>query len=250
MRHLLLAIQFLTILPVPSPKRCGPDDLGRSTAWFPLVGLLIGGLLWLADLALTPLFPRHLTDALLVMLLALLTGGLHLDGLADVCDGLAARGDKVRFLAVMKDSRVGALGVVGLVLGLLLKYAALLAVPLYLKRPALLAVPALARFAQVALLAGSRAARADGLGNTVLTGMGPAQLLLATATALPLAWFTLQIAGLIALLAVSLWALTVRWYFTRRLDGVTGDIAGFTSETAEVLALLAVVATTAILTWI
>lgn len=250
MRHLLLAIQFLTILPVPSPKRCEADDLGRSTAWFPLVGLLLGGLLWLADLGLMQLFPRHLADALLVTLLALLTGGLHLDGLADVCDGLAARGDKERFLAVMKDSRVGALGVVGLVLGLLLKYAALLAVPIYLKRPVLLLIPALARFAQVALLAGSRAARSDGLGNAVLTGLGPAQLLLATAATLPLAWLTLKVVGLAAWLLVTLWALLVRWYFHRRLGGVTGDIAGFVSETGEIVALLAAVAVTAILTWI
>lgn len=250
MRHLLLAIQFLTILPVPSPKRCEADDLGRATAWFPLVGLLLGGLLWLADLGLTQLFPRHLTDALLVTLLALLTGGLHLDGLADVCDGLAARGDKERFLTVMKDSRVGALGVVGLVLGLLLKYAALLAVPIYLKRPALLFIPALARFAQVALLAGSRAARSDGLGNAVLTGLGPAHLLLATAATLPLAWLTLKVVGLTAWLLVTLWTLLVRWYFSRRLGGVTGDIAGFVSETGEIVALLAAVAVTAILTWI
>lgn len=250
MRHLLLAIQFLTILPIPSPKRCEADDLGRATAWFPLVGLLLGGLLWLADLALTPLFPRHLTDALLVTLLAVLTGGLHLDGLADVCDGLAARGDKQRFLAAMKDSHVGALGAVGLMLGLLLKYAALLAVPIYLKRPALLLVPVLARFAQVALLAGSRAARADGLGNAILSGLGPAQLLLATAATLPLAWLTLKLAGLTAWLLVTLWALVVRWYFSRRLGGVTGDIAGFTSETAEIVALVAIIAAVAILTWI
>lgn len=250
MRHLLLAIQFLTILPVPSPKRCETDDLGRSTAWFPVVGLLIGSLLWLADLALTPLFPRHLTDALLLALLALITGGLHLDGLADVCDGLAARGDNERFLAVMKDSRVGAIGVVGLVLGLLLKYAALLAVPIYLKRPALLVVPALARFAQLVLLAGNRAARTDGLGNAVLAGLRPVQVMLATASTLPLAWLTLKVVGLVVWLIVTFWALLVRWYFTRRLGGVTGDIAGFTSETAEISALLATVATVAILTWI
>jgi len=132
---------------------------------FPLAGLIIGSLLWLADQALTVIFPRHLTDALLVALLALLTGALHLDGLADVCDGLAARGDKQHFLAVMKDSRVGAVGVVGVVVGLLLKYAALLAVPIYLKGPALLLFPALARFGQVTLLTGSRSARSDGLGT-------------------------------------------------------------------------------------
>lgn len=250
MRHLLIALQFLTILPLPSPRQYAENDLGRSTAWFPLAGLMIGGLLWLADMLLMPLFPRHLTDALLVTLLALITGGLHLDGLADVCDGLAARGDKQRFLEVMKDSHVGALGVAGLAAGLLLKYAALLAVPIYLKRPVLLAVPALARFAQLVLLAGSRAARQDGLGKTFLGGLGPRQLLLATATILPLAWFSLQLVGLVAWLTVTSWALLARWYFTRRLGGVTGDIAGCISETAEIFALLAVVATTAILTWI
>ncbi len=250
MRHLLIALQFLTILPLPSPKRCEAGDLGRSTAWFPLAGLMIGGLLWLADLVLAPLFPRHLTDALLVVLLAIITGGLHLDGLADVCDGLAARGDKHRFLEVMKDSHVGAIGVVGLVAGLLIKYAALLAVPIDLKRPALLLVPALARFAQLVVLADSRAARPDGLGSAFLAGLGPNQLVLATATILPLAWFSLQLAGLVAWLSVTLWALLTRWYFTRRLGGISGDIVGCTSETSELLALLAVVATTAILTWI
>jgi adenosylcobinamide-GDP ribazoletransferase len=250
MRHLLIALQFLTILPVPSPRQCEPGDLGRSTAWFPLAGLMIGSLLWLADLVVAPLFPRHLTDALLVALLALISGGLHLDGLADVCDGLAARGDKQRFLEVMKDSHVGAIGAAGLVVGLLVKYAALLALPIYLKRPALLLVPALARFAQLVVLAGSRAARADGLGNAFLIGLGPGQLLVATATILPLAWLSLQSIGLVAWLAVTFWALFTRWYFTRRLDGISGDIVGCTSETAEIIALLAVVATTAILTWI
>ena len=72
MRRFLIALQFLTILPLPSPKRFSDDDLGRSTVWFPLVGLAIGGLLLLADLAFAVLFPRHLTDALLVALLAVL----------------------------------------------------------------------------------------------------------------------------------------------------------------------------------
>ncbi|MGB4598755.1 MAG: adenosylcobinamide-GDP ribazoletransferase [Trichlorobacter sp.] len=244
MRHLLIALQFLTILPVPSPKRCEADDLGRSTAWFPLAGLIIGSLLWLADQALTVIFPRHLTDALLVALLALLTGALHLDGLADVCDGLAARGDKQHFLAVMKDSRVGAVGVVGVVVGLLLKYAALLAVPIYLKGPALLLFPALARFGQVTLLTGSRSARSDGLGTLVLSGMQPLQFFLAAACILPMAWFGLRIAGLVALSAVFSWALLVRSWFTRRLNGITGDIVGFASEAAEIIALLCVTATT------
>ena len=247
MRRYLIALQFLTILPVPSPKECRADDLGRSTTWFPLVGLTIGGLLLLADLALTPLFPRHLTDALLVALLALITGALHLDGLADVCDGLAARGDKQRFLAVMKDSHSGAVGVVGLILVLLLKYAALLAVPIYLKHPVILLFPALSRFTQVLVMTGARAARTDGLGVCFLSGISSSQLSLAAACIIPLCWLLGHTAGIAALCVTALWGIAAKRYFTNRLGGITGDIVGFSSEIAELLILLTITATTTLL---
>lgn len=242
MRRLLIALQFLTILPLPSPKRFADDDLGRSTVWFPLVGLLIGGLLLLADLAFSALFPRHLADALLVALLAILTGGLHLDGVGDVCDGLGARGSRERFLAVMKDSHVGAAGVVGIVLVLLLKYAALLAMPIYLRGSALLLMPLLARLTQVLVMSNARAARSDGLGASFLAGVGPGRFSLAAAYSIPLCWLLGHTAGVAALLVVLLWGIAVKGYFTRRLGGISGDIIGFSSETAELLALLAMVA--------
>lgn len=247
MRRYLIALQFLTILPVPSPKTYQANDLGRSTAWFPLVGLTVGGLLVLADMALAPLLPRHLTDALLIALLAGITGALHLDGLADVCDGLAARGSKERFLAAMKDSRVGAVGVVGLVLLLLLKYSALLALPIYLKRPALLLVPALGRFTQVLVMSGARAAQNDGLGACFLSGISRAQLSLAAACIIPLAWLLGHVAGVTALCLVTVWGIAVQRHFTRRLGGINGDIVGFSSEIAELLALIAITATTTFL---
>ena len=240
-RLLLIALQFLTILPVPSPRECTTKDLGRSTAWFPLVGLAIGGLLVLADQLLGMLFPRQLTDALLVLLLSVITGALHLDGLADVCDGLAARGDKERFLAVMKDSRVGAVGVVGLVLGLLLKYLALLSLPAYLKTSGLLLFPLVARYAQVLILVNATAARNDGLGACFLNGCGTTQFSLATAAVLPLCWLSGGIQGLIALAAVLPLALGIRIYFSRRLGGISGDIVGFGSELAELAALLTII---------
>lgn len=242
MRHYLTALQFLTILPLPQKSSFGKNDLGRSTAWFPLAGLTIGGLLLLADYGLSLLFPRHLTDALLIVLLALITGALHLDGLADVCDGMAARGDKERFLAVMKDSRVGAVGVVGLVAGMGLKYTALLAVPAQAKWQALLLFPALARFVMTLVMTGATNARNDGLGAAFLAGIGRRQLLIAALTVLPLSWLTPDPQGVIALFLASLWGLSVRSYFTRRLGGITGDIVGFTGETAEIIILLVLAA--------
>ncbi len=153
MRLFLIALQFLTIIPVPFPLRCEERDLGRSMAFFPLVGLFLGALLVGADFVLTLRLPRPVVDLLLITLLSAVTGALHLDGLADVCDGLAARGGRERFLAVMKDSRIGAVGVVGLVLALLLKYEALLHIPLDFKREALLFFPLVARFSQVQMTA-------------------------------------------------------------------------------------------------
>ena len=162
MRLFLIAFQFLTIIPLPFTIRCEKDDLGRSTAFFPLVGLTIGGLLVAANWLLSPWLARPLCDALLITLVTLITGALHLDGLADVCDGLAARGSRERFLAIMKDSQVGAIGAVGLVLVLLLKWQALVAVPAEVKWQVLLLFPALTRFGQVLTMTGARRARQDG----------------------------------------------------------------------------------------
>ena len=129
MRLFLIAFQFLTIIPLPITLRCEKGDLGRSTGWFPLVGLTIGALLAGTYGLIVPWLTPPLSAALIITEVTLITGALHLDGLADVCDGLAARGSRERFLEIMKDSHVGAVGGVGLVLGLLLKWQAVVALP-------------------------------------------------------------------------------------------------------------------------
>jgi adenosylcobinamide-GDP ribazoletransferase len=237
MRLLLVALQFLTIIPLPGKICYEEGDLGRSTLFFPLVGLLLGLMLAGADYFLTSL-PPQLSALLLVALLALVTGALHLDGVADVSDGMAARGDRERFLAVMKDSRIGAIGVVGLLLVILLKWQAIAALSSGERRNALIFFPLAARLAQVVIMAGSRAARSDGLGRLFLSGVGWWQLLLAEAFALGIAWFLLGVAGVLGLAVVHIVALGLKWYFHRRLGGITGDIIGCGSEVAEVATLL------------
>jgi adenosylcobinamide-GDP ribazoletransferase len=138
--------------------------------------------------------------------------------------------------------------VVGLVLLLLLKYAALLAIPLELKRPALLLVPALARYTQVLVMARAHAARADGLGACFLAGITNAQLAVASACIIPLAWLLGHIAGVAALTLTIFWGMGAKSYFTRRLGGISGDIVGFSGEIAEVLTLIVITATTTLLT--
>jgi len=236
-KSFLVAFQFLTIIPLPFRIDCEAQDLGRSTAVFPLVGLTIGALLAGLNWLIAPWLARPLTDALLITALAAMTGALHLDGLADVCDGIAARGGRERFLEVMKDSRVGAVGVVGIVLGLLLKWQALLAVPAGLKIQALLFVPALARLAQVLAMTGARHARQDGLGAVFIQGAGHTQLITALALTLASAFVMPPLIGLAAYVAVILGTVALRGYFQRRLDGLTGDVLGCINELAEIAAL-------------
>jgi len=238
MRYYIIALQFLTIIPLPFNLRCEKEDLGRSTALFPLVGLMIGALLVGLNWLISPWLARPLCDALLITALAVITGGLHLDGLADVCDGLAARGGRERFLAVMKDSQVGAIGAVGLVLCLLLKWQALAALPMEFKWQALLLFPVLARFGQVLAMTGARHARPDGLGAVFVQGTGSGSLLLALVTATAASIYLLGTKGLIVLVAVCLIVLAGRLFFQRRLGGLTGDTVGCISELGEILVLL------------
>jgi adenosylcobinamide-GDP ribazoletransferase len=238
MRSFLIAFQFLTIVPLPFSAHCEKEDLGRSTAFFPLVGLAIGGVLVAANVILSAWLARPLCDALLVTLLTLITGALHLDGLADVCDGLAARGSRERFLAIMKDSQVGAIGAVGLVLGLLLKWQALVAVPLEYKWQALVLFPALARFGQVLTLTGACHARNDGLGAAFVLGSGKVPLFLALVSIVIASYFLLDLRGVIALGAVGILTVAGRTFFQRKLGGLTGDTIGCISELNEILVLV------------
>lgn len=238
MRLMLVALQFLTIIPLPFRFPWRDNDLGRSLAFFPLAGLFIGALLAGLNLMTAPLLARSLNDLLLTTLLAAMTGALHLDGLADVCDGIAARGSRERFLAIMKDSNVGAIGAVGLVLGVLLKWQALVAVPAEYKWQALLLFPTLARYCQVQTIVGGRRARQDGLGSTMIAGAGPGRLLMAWAITAATAWLLLGVRGVLALAAAMLTGWLVRGWFNRKLGGITGDVIGCINELVEIVTLV------------
>lgn len=242
MRLYLIAVQFLTIIPLPFSARCEEKDLGRSMAFFPLVGLTLGALLVGFSYILSPILPRGVVDLLLIVTLAIVTGALHLDGLADVCDGLAARGGRERFLAVMKDSSTGAAGAVGLVLVLLLKYQALLHIPAEMKHQSLFCFPMIARFAQVQMTVASKKARPDGLGTVFIGGAGWMQMLIATATTLAAALFFMGIHGLWLYITAYLATWALKTWSHGKLGGITGDIIGCASEMNEVLCLLGILA--------
>jgi adenosylcobinamide-GDP ribazoletransferase len=125
---LVVAARYLTIVPLPGPARPSADALGRAAPWFPVIGLGIGLILAIVDRVTQVFFPLLLAGLLTVTVWKLLTGGLHLDGLADCLDSLGGRDPEQR-LAIMSDSRIGAFGALGLILLLLLEIAAVSELP-------------------------------------------------------------------------------------------------------------------------
>ena len=163
MNRFSLAWQFLTILPGRRKKGAAdPQLLGPSMACYPLVGFFLGLILWILFWFLTWMFPRSLADGLLLFLLVLLTGALHLDGLADTLDGLAHGKTAEERLQIMKDHRVGAFGVIGLILILGIKFLALNSLPKQVAIQGLLMALTLSRFSMVQLLYRSPYARKEG----------------------------------------------------------------------------------------
>lgn len=140
-RGLIASIQFLTIIPCGS---AGVFQAHKALPFFPLCGLIIGGLLVAADYLGALIWPLEVVSAVDVLFLVVITGALHLDGLADTADGLYGRRPRQRALEIMKDSRVGAIGVIAVVCCLGIKWAGLSAIQVY--RPLwLLIIPALSR---------------------------------------------------------------------------------------------------------
>ena len=241
MSALALAIRYLTVLPVPGGRDDSPGGLGRAAAWFPLVGVGLGGLLVLVDHLTARVFSPWVSAALTVAVWKAATGGLHLDGLADCLDGLAGR-DPGQRLAIMRDSRIGTFGATGLVFVLVLEVAAVMEVPPAIRWRVLLVAPTIGRAMPPLLARLFGPARRDGQGAAFAAGVGGRGAGLAVAAALSIALVTLGAAGVVAMLLAVLVVWSGAAFLARRLGGLTGDVLGAAVEGAELVAVLAVLA--------
>ncbi|WP_434776161.1 adenosylcobinamide-GDP ribazoletransferase [Pseudomonas oryzihabitans] len=236
----LIAVQFLTRLPVRLPGMPAPEAIGRSVLWYPAVGLLIGAVLsliaWLG--AGGGVF---LQAALVLAGWVMVTGGLHLDGLADTLDAwVGGYGDRERTLAIMKDPACGPMGVLALLLTLLLKWSALV-VLLPDSLVCLWLAPLAGRLALPWLLLTTAYVRPGGLGD-MLSRHLPRKLL-NRVLLLGAAGLALLPQGFMALLVTAGIALLARRALRQRLGGTTGDTAGALLEITETGVLVALALT-------
>lgn len=234
--HVLTAIPLSRVHHDPTAQ-----ELARSMSWYPLVGLMLGALLATGDLLLSGLLSRGVVDALLILLLVLVTGGMHQDGLADSVDGFAGGRTPAERLAIMREGSIGALGATGLMLDLGLRYAGLAALSPPERVPLLICMPAVGRWAMVVATASAPCARADGgLAAPFIQHLRRHHVLWATLwLAVALCWYVGPIGAVIGLGSIALVARMITVLANRYLGGITGDTLGATNEAAEVLFLLA-----------
>jgi adenosylcobinamide-GDP ribazoletransferase len=234
--RLVNAARYLTIFPLPGVPST-PEGPGEAAAWFPIVGLGIGMLVAAVDRAANTLFAPLLAALVTVTFWKLVTGGLHLDGLADCLDGLAGRTPAQR-LAIMHDSRVGTFGAAGLVLFLLLEIGAVSGIDPRARAGALVVAPVVGR--SLAPLVGRIFPPASPTGHAASfrAGLRAWTPVVTAGSAAVIAVLTMAWWGALALGLAGVVGLTFAAFMARRLSGINGDVHGAVIELGEVVVLL------------
>ncbi|MBI4688888.1 MAG: adenosylcobinamide-GDP ribazoletransferase [Nitrospirae bacterium] len=257
MKRFLLAIQFLTIIPIKVNGAVSEKDMSRSVAFFPVVGAFQGLLAVFSASLLLKFFSPDIASGLVILILIISNGGFHLDGLADTFDALAVKSsgdkttDKEKRLNVMKDSSTGPVGVIAIVISILLKFLLLnnilhnyllstIYYPLFL-------MPVLSKWAMNSAIFHGRSARKDGLGKMFIDGSGVKGFLSAMVLTVGCSLLTLGIIRSPLLLFVPLFVSYILGFSAARFSdkkfgGLTGDTLGAISEITEVTFLLTVIA--------
>lgn len=242
----LLAVQFLTRIPIPTTDLYTAERLNASARYYPLVGFLVGsasaGIFWAASF----IFPTLIALALSIAAGLLLTGAFHEDGLADTFDGIGGGHDRDQSLAIMKDSRLGTYGTLALVTALALKFLSLAALPSAWIITALVVSHGTSRLSSIVVVATSTYARADGKAKPVAEDISLQSIVIASLTGiagigiaalvLPLAAIAIGLVGLIA------GHIGMRLLFERKLRGYTGDTLGAVQQASEIGLYLGLVA--------
>lgn len=237
-RNFVTALQFLTIVTFSKKHRVEEADLARSMPYFPVVGFLLGVLIVYSDKALEWVFPHTIANAWLLIIYLVFTRALHIDGLADMLDGFMGGRDSETRLSIMRDSRIGTAGVLGIVFSLLLKYLSLNNLFGEEKAAALLTAPVLGRWSQTIMVFRANYSRERGMGRAFVGHLRLGGLIAATVVAAGLSVFVGARSAVVVMPSVAAFTLIARRFIVGGIGGVTGDTIGAVSEMNEVIVLL------------
>jgi adenosylcobinamide-GDP ribazoletransferase len=244
LRHFLIAVQFLTRIPVPGQLATGEQELGKAASFFPVVGAIVGCGAALVFLLSVRLFPLPVSVLIAIAFTAFLTNGFHEDGLADTFDGLGGGWTKERALEIMRDSRLGTYGTLALIFLLLGKFTTLSSLAPEQIWRWLIVGHVVSRWTVLPLCAWLPYARAEGQGKLVAKQINAFAILFGTTTLLLIllvvTWKTALIVIGVAVLVTFFSGL----HFKRRLDGITGDCLGATNQLTELAIYLTALAMT------
>ncbi len=247
LRILLTAIRFYTRIPCPEIKDYDPNDLHKATRYFPFIGWLVGGLSFGVYALSTILFDHNIAVVISMLFGVLLTGAFHEDGLADVADGFGGGWTKQKILMIMKDSRVGAFGVISLIFLFLIKYASLVHLLPYSENHLVLflffvSYHSLARFTATTLIFTSIYSREDTSSKVKPIGKTYTFREVLGASffgCLPLVLLScLHIKAALVLLPLFFISVLAKRYFEKWIDGYTGDCLGAVEQIAECVCIL------------
>ncbi|HVA82277.1 MAG TPA: adenosylcobinamide-GDP ribazoletransferase [Candidatus Binataceae bacterium] len=238
--ELRIAASFLTILPILPRGRIDDARVADSFGWFPLIGFALGVALCVEDAILARFFALTLRSILIVLSITIVTGALHLDGLADTADALGAGRDRTRALEILRDSRIGAYGTAAIFFSLALKIVTLATLAGARRYTAIFAAVGFSRWAMVAVAERLPYLRTTGAGSAMLADTRtPRNLMIASLTVIAATAPLISRSILGAAIAAIAITLAVRAFYRRWLCGVTGDLIGACGEIVEIAVLIA-----------
>ncbi|MDR4496339.1 MAG: adenosylcobinamide-GDP ribazoletransferase [Candidatus Scalindua sp.] len=268
MKHFIWTLRFLTIVPIVSRQQVSPPRISNVAFWFPIVGLIIGIALTCLYLPALQLFSHLIADALVLTAYIIMTGGYHLDGLADTFDGLFGGNNREKRLKIMRDSRIGTYGVLCLVVTIGLKYLCIASIgskdmvrmPFFFdtdtmsglsptvlyaceKGKILFLMCAVGRWSQILSASVSTYARDDeGTGRIIVDNLNLKHLLISSCVPLILIFFFCGMKGIFVLFIVMVTSLIFTSFVKGKIGGMTGDTLGAVNEISELTFLLSVLA--------
>ncbi len=239
MRDFLTALKFLTIIPIKSKTGKEDIDLARSMAYFPLVGGLIGLILFGVWEIGGTFLPSSVVCALILALYIIITGALHLDGFADTIDGISGGRDKADIIDIMQTSHIGAIGMVGIVALLLLKFTLIYSLPSTVIGQSLVLMMVMGRWSmvfscQVYPAAGDR----QSLARKFIEHIELKQLLWATVTMVILLAVLAGLKALVIFPIILIVSILFNNFLVKKIGGLTGDTLGALNEFVELATLL------------